>query len=197
MAATTPRPPSDPTTPQHAGVQPSPHRDLTGAKTTVARQTGVLGHLARSTRENAHTQGIVFAAHELFRMESLLRAFRNHLLAQPLEIRADSYNGVLTMIELLIQREALSGPAPHPERSQPSLATRADCMSEHQSKDGRARSPSAFPDCDLGRRRHRARAWRSFAAHACHRSLRTDRRSRAPSRPAHQGGPDRRAARPA
>lgn len=120
---------------------PGDPRTLTDAKPTVARQAGVLGHLARTTRKNARDQGVVFAASELFRMESLLRAFRAHLLATPLDVRGDSYNGVLTMIEAMIQREALSRPQPQPQHPR---SERSDFAREH-SDDARARGVARPP----------------------------------------------------
>jgi len=83
-------------------------RDMTGARTKVAAHSGVLEHLARTTRQNARKGGVVFAAHELFRVESLLRAFRRELLETPLEVRGSAHSGALFMTELTIQRAALS-----------------------------------------------------------------------------------------
>ena len=76
----------------------------------LPRQVGVLGHLARSTREHAREHGVVVAAQELFRIESLLGAVRAHQLETPLEVRGAAYGASLMVIELMIQREALSRP---------------------------------------------------------------------------------------
>lgn len=162
-------------------------RDLTDAKTKVTRQTGVLGHLARRTRENARAHGVVVAAHELLRKESLLRAFRADLLAQPPEVRADSYDVALTAIEVMIQREALSRRTPRIKRTpRPSLVAprseRSD-LESGQSSGARAGRPSISPSHGPRRRALRARAWRSAAAEACQRSLRADRTARTPFGP--------------
>ena len=190
MAARTRRNAKDPIAAQQGRSRPHPHRDLrdlTDAKTKVTRQTGVLGHLARRTRENARAHGVVVAAHELLRKESLLRAFRADLLAQPPEVRADSYDVALTAIEVMIQREALSRRTPRIKRTpRPSLVAprseRSD-LESGQSSGARAGRPSISPSHGPRRRALRARAWRSAAAEACQRSLRADRTARTPFGP--------------
>jgi len=110
---------------QRSGSHPPTNREApepVTAKTKSTRDGGALGYLARSTRHNARTEGMVFAAHELFRMESLLWAFRAQLLATPVALRGPSDDAVLSMLEMLIQREATSrstarGKAPQPAQS--------------------------------------------------------------------------------
>lgn len=118
MAVWTRRLLDDPATAQQGGgrcrARHGNLRDLIGAKAAVARPAGLLSQLARTTRENACTQGVVFAARELFRMESLLWAYRAHLLARPAEVRGDADDWVLAMIEAMIEREALSRPTARP-----------------------------------------------------------------------------------
>lgn len=112
MAATTPGSEIDVRSDQQADAPAVGELGRVGAP----RQVGVLGHLARSTRESARAQGMVFAAHELFRMDSLLWAFRAHLLDTPSELRGVSDNAVLGMLEMLIAREAMSRPVRDPQR---------------------------------------------------------------------------------
>ena len=130
-------------------------RDMTGARTKVAAHSGVLGHLARTTRQNARKGGVVFAAHELFRVKSLLRAFRRQLLETPLEVRGRAHSGALFMTELTIQRAALDV-APH--RSEPShpwlvatRSTRSD-LAAGQRNDARAGRFSASSPAHTPRR---------------------------------------------
>jgi hypothetical protein len=63
------------------------------------------GHLARTSLETARTHGVRAAGREIIRFESFLKAFRAHMLDAPLDVRGDSYNAALTMIELMIWRE--------------------------------------------------------------------------------------------
>lgn len=153
MAATTPRSEIDVRADQQAAVQAV--REL--GRVDAARQVGVLGHLARSTRESARAQGMVFAAQELFRMESLLWAFRAHLLETPPELRGASDNAVLGMLEMLIAREAMSRPVRRRDELQPELV--AGCR---------------MPADVAGARRHRPRTVRP-AASACGRRRRAAR----------------------
>jgi hypothetical protein len=165
--------------PEESGAQP---RVLTGSRTRPRRPLGLLGHLARSTSDNARAEGVVFAARELLRMEGLLRAFRANLLETSLEVRGESYNMTLAMIELMIQREASSRSTAHPKRaSQRSLvasrSVRADFASGPRNG-SRARRRMRSPACGAGRQRGGAHACSSFAAHARHRSARADRTAR-------------------
>lgn len=106
VAATTPRSEID----VRAGQQADVRAAREPGRVRAARQVGVLGHLARNTRENARAHGMVFVAHELFRVESLLWAIRAHLLETSSELRGASDNAVLGMLEMLIAREAMSRP---------------------------------------------------------------------------------------
>lgn len=155
MAATTPRSEIDVRADQHADVQAV--REL--RRVHAARQVGVLEHLARSTRESARAQGMVFAAHELFRMDSLLWAFRAHLLETPPELRGDSDNAVLGMLEMLIAREAMSRPVRRRDEPQPELVAgsrvRAEIAGAQRQRHGPRTVRPAASAC--GRRRRAAR----------------------------------------
>jgi hypothetical protein len=168
--------------PQESG---SPPRALIGSRTRTRRPRGLLGHLARSTSDNARAEGVVFAARELLRMEGLLRAFRAHLLDTPLEDRGDSYNMTLAMIELMIQREALSRSTAHPKRAVATFAGRVAQRTgglRERAEQRRVRGAACAPRL-VGRQRRGAHVWRSFAAHARHRSARADRTARIPAAP--------------
>lgn len=93
--------------PREAGAELSLYQD-SDSKAKVARQPSLITHLAQTTRESVRTRGLTFAAHEIVTMESFLRAFRGHLLTTPIEVRGDSYNMGLAMIESMIVREAMS-----------------------------------------------------------------------------------------
>jgi len=128
---------------------------MTGARTKVAAHSGVLGHLARTTRQNARKGGVVFAAHELFRVKSLLRAFRRELLETPLEVRGSAHSGALFMTELTIQRAALDVASHRSEPSHPWLvatrSTRSD-LAAGQRNDARAGRSSASSPARTPRR---------------------------------------------
>ncbi len=155
MAATTPRSEIDVRADLHVEVPVVQEFGRVGA----ARQVGVLGHLARSTRESARAQGMVFAAHELFRTESLLWALRAHLLETPPELRGDSENAVLGMLEMLIAREAMSRPVRRRDEPQPDPVAGSRVRAEIAGAQRQRHSPRtvrpAVSAC--GRRRRAAR----------------------------------------
>jgi len=114
MATMTLRPQSSTTTMSGAGVQPFPHLDRRHlSDAMLAREARLLGylarttpgHLARTTLETARTEGVRAACREMISFEGFLKAFRAHLLEAPLDVRGDSYNAALALIELVIWRD--------------------------------------------------------------------------------------------
>jgi len=109
MPATIPRAPHEPFAgPDAAGLTNG--RTDRAAGPPVPRRSGLLRHLAGASLETARSRGVRCALQQAFGMESLLREFRVHLLATPVAARGDSYHASLTMIELMIAREALARP---------------------------------------------------------------------------------------
>ena len=159
MAGMTVQPVSDPRKPLKAKTHPSPGRDQSDA--TIPERAGVLPYLARATRENTRAHGVLFAAHELARTETLLRAFRAQLLtAQPRTAGGDSRNAALMIIELMIAREALSRPTTRQPNPAGARRRRSDGEPSRLANQPSHRvdpEPTvAAPACEAGRRRRRA-----------------------------------------
>jgi hypothetical protein len=110
MSATTERDPDDKCTGAVAQIR-SPG-ELAGRARPGTRQPGLLRHLAGVSLGTARTRGVACAVGEVLVMANLLREFRVHLLAMPVELRGDGFNPALALIEQLIAREAFAGRRP-------------------------------------------------------------------------------------
>jgi hypothetical protein len=83
--------------------------ELAGHARPRTRQPGLLRHLAGVSLGTARTRGVACAVGEVLVMANLLREFRVHLLATPLELRGDGFKASLALTEQMIAREAFAG----------------------------------------------------------------------------------------